>query len=186
MAELRFPAPPLADEVVALRPWTEADVPEKLMVFADPTVQRFYWDQAHPYTEADARAFFSEQEEARRLGVELNFAFVEPGDRDSILGGGCIYEVDLEKRRAAVGYWLVPEARGRGLATRAVWLMARWAFEELATVRLELTCAPDNEASQRVAERSGFAREGVLRSYLPFKGGHRDTVMFSLLPTELS
>jgi RimJ/RimL family protein N-acetyltransferase len=48
-----------------------------------------------------------------------------------------------------------------------------------------LTCAPDNDASQRVAERCGFTREGVLRSHTPFKGGRRDTVLFSLLPGEL-
>jgi RimJ/RimL family protein N-acetyltransferase len=46
-------------------------------------------------------------------------------------------------------------------------------------------CGPDNAASQRVAERCGFIREGVLRSHLPFKGGRRDTVLFSLLPAEL-
>ena len=50
---------------------------------------------------------------------------------------------------------------------------------------LELTCGPDNLASQRVAERCGFTREGVLRSQLPFKGGRRDSVVFSLLPGEL-
>jgi len=44
---------------------------------------------------------------------------------------------------------------------------------------------PDNERSQRVAERAGFVQEGVLRSHMAFKGGRRDTVMFSLLPGEL-
>jgi len=51
--------------------------------------------------------------------------------------------------------------------------------------RLELTCGPDNLASQRVAERCGFTREGVLRSHVPFKGARRDSVVFSLLPGEL-
>jgi RimJ/RimL family protein N-acetyltransferase len=75
--------------------------------------------------------------------------------------------------------------RGHGAATRAVRLLARWAFDDLGIARLELTCGPDNTASQRVAERCGFTREGVLRSHMPFKGGRRDTVMFSLLPGEL-
>jgi RimJ/RimL family protein N-acetyltransferase len=79
----------------------------------------------------------------------------------------------------------VPDARGRGIASRAVRLMARWAFDELGIARLEMTCAPDNPASQRVAERCGFTREGVMRSHMPFKGGRRDTVVFSLLPGEL-
>jgi hypothetical protein len=51
--------------------------------------------------------------------------------------------------------------------------------------RLELTCGPDNEASQRVAERCGFVREGLLRSHIPFKAARRDTVIYSLLPGEL-
>jgi RimJ/RimL family protein N-acetyltransferase len=183
--ELKFPATPLADEVVSLRPWAEADVPANLMLFADPTVQRYSWPHANPYTEDDARRFFAEQRDARLRGVELNFALVEPADPDAVLGGGTLYDVDPEQKRAGVGYWLAPEARGRGIATRAVGLLARWAFEELGVVRLELTTAPDNPASQAVALRSGFTKEAVLRSHMPFKGGRRDTVVFSLLAGEL-
>lgn len=83
-----------------------------------------------------------------------------------------------------MGYWLAPSARGRGLATRTVRLPAQWAFTRLSIARLELTCAPDNIASQRTAERCGFTREGVLRSHIPFRGGRRDTVVFGLLPGE--
>src|SRR5262245_33441525 len=87
---------------------------------------------------------------------------------------------------AAVGYWLRPEARGRGAATVAVQLIARWAFDELGVQRLELTTAPENVASQRVAERAGFTREGVLRGLVATKNdGRRDSVMFSLLPADL-
>ena len=100
-------------------------------------------------------------------------------------GGGSLYDVDLEQSRAAVGYWLAPAARGRGVATHAVRLLARWAFSGLGLARLELTCGPDNEASQRVAARCGFVREGVLRSHIAFKGDRRDTVVFSVLPHEL-
>jgi RimJ/RimL family protein N-acetyltransferase len=185
MAELEFPDPPLGDEVVLLRPWRETDVPANLMAFADPVVQRFSWPGTARYTEADARGFYAEQEERRVQGEALSFAFVEPSDDDAVLGGGSLHEVDAEQGRAAVGYWLVSDARGRGIASRAVRLMARWAFDELGIARLEMTCAPDNPASQRVAERCGFTREGVMRSHMPFKGGRRDTVVFSLLPGEL-
>ena len=71
------------------------------------------------------------------------------------------------------------------MATRAVRLLARWAFADLGIARLSLTCGPGNAASQRVAERCGFVREGVLRSHMAFKGGRRDTVVFWLLPSEL-
>jgi RimJ/RimL family protein N-acetyltransferase len=180
-----FPVPPLADEVVMLRPWREADVPGKLLAFGDPVVQRFSWPRTTPYTGADARSYFAEQETARLRGEELNFALAEPGDQDVVLGGGSLYGVNLEQGCASVGYWLAPEARGRGVATHAVRLLARWAFTELGLARLELTCGPDNQASQRVAERCGFARESLLRSHVPFKGTRRDTVIYSLLSGEL-
>jgi len=185
MPELTFPDPPLGDQVVLLRAWSPDDVPVKLLAFADPTVQRFSWTRTVDYTEADARAFFEGQKQARARGEELNFAFVAPRDPAVVFGGGSVYDIDLEQGRAAVGFWLSPAARGQGIATHATQLMARWAFDVLGVARLELTCGPDNEASQRVALRCGFVREGVLRAYMPFKGGRRDTVMFSLLPGEL-
>jgi RimJ/RimL family protein N-acetyltransferase len=181
MAELRVPA--LADDVVRLRRWREPDVPAQLEAFSDPLFQRFS-DWA-PQTEADARAYLAEHEQARRAGTQIEFALVEPHHDDVVLGGASLNNVSLEQGRAAIGYWLARHARGRGVATHAVRLISRWAFEDLHLARLELTCSPDNRASQGVAERCGFTREGVLRSHVPFKGARRDTVMFSLLPGEL-
>ncbi len=184
MTELWFPFPPLAGDVVLLRPWREADVTGVVLAFRDPVMQRFSWRTA-PYTETDARDYFAEQEEARLRGDELNFALVEPLDQAVVLGCVSLYEVQLDQGRAAVGYWLAPEARGRGVATLAVRLLARWAFAELGLARLELTCGPDNEASQHIADRCGFSREGLLRSHVPFKGARRESVIYGLLPGEL-
>lgn len=184
MAELRFPAPPLADEIVSLRPWHEADVPARLLAFSDPVMQRFSW-RTTPYTEADARSDLAAQEAARLRGEQLTFALAEPGDQAAVLGGSSLEHVRLDQGCAAIGYWLAAAARGQGVATHAVRLLTRWAFAELGLARLELTCGPDNPASQRVAERCGFAREGLLRSHVPFKGTRRDSVLYSLLPGEV-
>jgi RimJ/RimL family protein N-acetyltransferase len=184
VAEHWFPVPPLAGDAVLLRPWGEADVPGIVLAFRDPVMQRFSWRTA-PYTETDARDFFAEQEQARLRGEGLSLALAAPRDPDVMLGGISLSEVCLDRGCAAVGYWLAPGARGRGVATQAVRLLARWAFAELGLARLELTCGPDNEASQRVAERCGFSREGLLRSHVPFKGARRDSVIYSLLPGEL-
>ena len=153
-AGLRFPVPPLADDVVLLRPWCEADVPGKLLAFRDPVMQRFSW-RTTPYTEADARSDLAAQEAARLRGAELNFALAEPGGQAAVLGACSLHDVRLDQGCAALGYWLAPQARGRGVATHTVRLLARWAFAELGLARLELTCGPDNEASQHVAERCG-------------------------------
>ena len=139
-----------------------------------------------PETRADALRCLVEHEEARLRGEQLDLALVEPDDLDVLLGGASLNNVSLTQGRAAVGYWLAPEARGRGLATRAVLLLARLAFEDLGLARVELTCGPDNHASQRVAARCGFTREGLLRSHTPFKGSRRDTIVFSLLRDDIA
>jgi len=183
VAELRFPADGLEDAVVRLRPWRETDMASQLEVFSDPWFQRFS-DWA-PRTGSDARRHRAEDERARQRGEQVQFALVEPSDDERFLGGASLHDVELDQGRAAVGYWLAPAARGRGVATRAVRLIARWAFDDLGIARVSLTCAPDNHASQRVAERCGFTREGLLRSHMPFKDGRRDTLGYSLLPGEL-
>jgi RimJ/RimL family protein N-acetyltransferase len=182
VSEIRFPDPPLAGDAVRLRPFGAADVPDIVRAFTDPVMRRFSW-RTEPFTEADARAHLAGQEDARTRGEALDLAVTErPG---LLLGGVSLHEVRLDLGRAAVGYWLAPEARGRGAATEAIRLLARWAFDGLAIARLELTCGPDNAASRRVAERCGFTYEGLLRSHVPFKGARRDSVLFSLLPGEL-
>jgi RimJ/RimL family protein N-acetyltransferase len=177
MRELRCPDPPLFDGAIGLRPWRESDVTRGLMTFADPLTERFSWPHV--------RAYFDGQEIGRGRGEQLELAVVDASDDESVLGGAALYAVDLDARRASVGYWLAAPARGRGVATRAVELLAGWTFSVLGVARLEITCAPDNLASQRVAERCGFTREGVLRSHVPFKGARRDSVVLSLLPGEL-
>lgn len=156
------------------------------MQFADPSVLRFSWPHTVAYTEHDAWAFLRAQERARLDGEELNLALADPAAPATVFGGGSLHAIDLREGRASVGYWLAPAYRGRGIATRATVLMARWGFSELGLGRIELTSGPDNAASQRVAERVGFVCEGVLRSHIPFKGGRRDSVLFSLLPGDLS
>ena len=179
---LPYPSPPVSDALVALRPWRPEDVEAGLMLFADPLVQRFSWPQSRAYTVEDARAYLAAQAEGRLRGEQVELAVTEAGDPDAVLGGAALYDLDRAHARASVGYWLAAHGRGRGVATRAVRLLAAWAFGPLELARLELTCAPDNLASQRVAERCGFVREGLLRSHMAFKGGRRDTVVYGLLP----
>lgn len=185
MAALTFPAAPLVGGGVALRPWRRSDIRQRFDGFRDPLCLRFSWPLVERFTEAHVRRRFDQQEDARLRGEALDLAVVDAHDLDRVWGGASVYDVDLDQGRAAVGYWLVREARGRGVATQSLRLLATWAFDHLAAVRLELTCAPENVASQRVAERCGFVHEGRLRSHIRFRGGRRDSELFSLLPGEL-
>lgn len=83
-----------------------------------------------------------------------------------------------------VNYWLCPKALGQGYATEAARCLARHAFDELGAQRVEIRTEPHNTASQRVAERLGFRREGVLRSVGHRRGGTVDMAVYSLIADE--
>jgi RimJ/RimL family protein N-acetyltransferase len=78
-----------------------------------------------------------------------------------------------------------PAARGRGVATTALRLASRWALRDLGVARVQLATHVENTASQRVAERAGLRREGVLRSWEELRGTRIDLVMFSLVASDL-
>ena len=86
-----------------------------------------------------------------------------------------------------VGYWISLRYRGRGLATRAVNAATRWAFEERPEIsRISLYTLPGNTASQVVAERAGFRREGTLRRWANVRGRDVDWVMFSMVREDIA
>ncbi len=80
---------------------------------------------------------------------------------------------------AGIGYWIVPRARGHGLATHAVSLLSQWALTDAGVARVEAWVEPENLASQRVLTAAGFRREGVLRSFLSYADRRADAVVFS-------
>ena len=139
----------------------------------DPDLDR--WTRIpFPYEAKHAREFLASTEES-------TFAFLDRASGE-LLGGVGAAAGRGYRRDRLLGQ---AGARGRGVATLALELIARFAFAELGAARVQLRTEPDNVASQRVAEKAGFTREGVLRSLLEFKGRRRDAVMFSLLPEDL-
>jgi len=168
-----------SDGVVALRPWIEEDVPAVTVACQDPDTQRWTTVPAgygYPY----ARAFISSREESRRNGQSFDLAVVDDGD-GHVLGSVGVVSLDFAHGRGEIGYWMAPEERGRGVATRAVRLLSELSFERLGLARLTIYAAVGNVASQRVAERAGFTREGVLRSFLASPDGRDDAAIFGLL-----
>ena len=101
-----------------------------------------------------------------------------------LLGAIGLAQLDWEDRRGEIGYWIAREARGRSVAARATRLISQHALDELGLERLELLAHPDNTASQRVALKAGYTREGLLRRYRRRRGAREDLVMFSLLAGE--
>jgi RimJ/RimL family protein N-acetyltransferase len=177
--QIPLPDPPLADEAIVLRPWRADDLAELVAAVHDPEVGR--WTTIpFPYTERDGRQYLGRIESDRLAGRELGLAATEPGN-GRLLGGFGLSALDWQHRKGEIGYWVAAGARRRSVGTRAVRLLSRWALTALGLERVELLVNPENEASQRLALRAGFTREGVLRGYRLRKGRREDLVMFSLL-----
>jgi RimJ/RimL family protein N-acetyltransferase len=174
---------PLTDGHVVLREWTEDDVEAMTAPLNDAEIARWTRVPA-PYTRSDAEEYLARAEARRELGDELALAIASSED-DRLLGSLSVRVASRENQRGELGYLVFSHARGRGVATRAVRLLARYAFQRLGLRRLEILAAVENEASQRVAEKAGFTREGVLRSYMDNRGTRLDMVSWSLLPDEL-
>jgi RimJ/RimL family protein N-acetyltransferase len=176
--DLPRPERPLTDGVVALRAWRQDDIPAVVRICQDPEIARFTRVPS-PYTEQDARDYLERHEEE-----ELGFAIVDAEDADDVLGS--IGLRDDGESRGELGYLVAAHARGRGVASRAMRLLAEWALRDVGLARVQLYVRIDNVASQRAAEKAGFRSEGVLRSYMLLKGGRHDAVIYGLTPEDLA
>src|SRR6266511_2375891 len=171
MAAIPLPAPPLRDASLALRPFHHGDAGAIVAACQDPEIPR--WTAVpSPYGDQDARDYLSRAELDRRRGHELGLAVVDAAS--GALLGAVGLRPDPEHRKGELGYWIAAGARRRGVGARAVRLLALWALRDLGLERLEILVNPANLASQRLAERAGFTREGLLRSYRVRKGERED------------
>jgi RimJ/RimL family protein N-acetyltransferase len=174
-----FPVELRVDELL-LRAPVEDDVEVIAPVFRDPAVG----GEAGlpPWDAATLRAVMREQlPELVARGLMSPYVIVEAGSGE-LLGGLTIHHFDPFRDAIEMGYWLLPEARGRGVATRSVRTAAEHGFAS-GIYRVEAHVRVGNAASERVLERARFRREGVKRRYLR-RGGEEekyDATLFALL-----
>jgi RimJ/RimL family protein N-acetyltransferase len=178
-----LPGDPLVEGGTALRAWRDSDLEPLVKACQDPEISR--WTRVpYPYGAADARAYLLQRHDTLHAGAAAPFAIVSAANRDHLLGSVSLMRFSWQHGRAEVGYWLAKDARGQGHVTRAVRLITAWGFRHLGLHRIELMAATENPASQRVAERCGFTREAVLRSYLEGRDGRQDMVALGLLASD--
>ncbi|BCB79736.1 hypothetical protein GCM10022251_40320 [Phytohabitans flavus] len=116
-----------------------------------------------PYLLEHARYFVTQQSAAAwREGTGAPFAVIDPDTGDLLASCGLV-TIDRVLDSAEVGYWTAPWARRRGVATRAIRAVSRWAFESLGLRRVVWQARVGNHASRLVALRAGFRVEGYLR-----------------------
>jgi ribosomal-protein-alanine N-acetyltransferase len=180
---IAFPVEGLDDGVVRLRLLAESDLPDIVEAVQDPEIPR--WTTVpQPYGNEEARQWRRVSATGIEAGTDLATLIVS-ATGDDLLGAAGIHGIDPASGRCSAGYWVAAEARGRGVAARAMRLLCAYAFDELGVKRIELWIDPENKNSLGVAESVGFTREGLLRSFMPIHGRRRDMLMYSLLPDEL-
>lgn len=131
------------------------------------------------YSETAALEWVDRQRGKRAAGSVLALA-IQGRDEERALGNVNLAGLDDGGREAEIGYWLAPDARGRGLAIAAVSLLAKWGFDRLGLERIEFAILPENLASQRVAERVGAVPEGIRERSHQAEGRHWGMTIWSL------
>ena len=172
----------LADDVIRLEPLAESHLEGLAALGQDPLVAR-NTRVPEPWPEAFERRWLDLYEQGREEGKRHGYAVVD-AETGAFLGIAGVVDIHRDANQGEIGYALAPEARGRGIATRALELVTRYALEDLGLERVELQIATDNDASIRVAEKCGYRREGVLRSLYVKPGRRGDFVIYSRLPDD--
>lgn len=173
------PQPTLTDSVVVLRPWRDDDIEVARLAHDEEIARWFGFPVVIPSYEqhADAVRRWREQYAAGRSTV--NF-LIEHHGRPA----GTVEIRDAGDHRGELSWALYTGTRGQGVATRAVRLLIRYAFDELAMERVEARVDPANVRSLRVASRAGLRREGVLRQHETIGGERRDHVIVARLAAD--
>jgi RimJ/RimL family protein N-acetyltransferase len=174
---------PLATERLLLREFRGEDFDDIQAYGSDPEMVR-YMDWG-PNTPEMTRQFLdlrlAEQQEWPRLGYSLA---VEWSGEGRVIGAVRLEVKDPANRTADLGYGFHRDFWGRGVASEAAGALVRVAFDRLGLHRVWATCDARNLASQRVLEKLGMRREGVMRANAWSRDRWRDTLLYAVLADE--
>lgn len=146
------------DDELGLRPWRLSDAPAVLAAFNDDDIVR--WHARRMQRANEAEEWIESTQNAWTKEMSSGWAIVDLSD-ESVLGR-CALHTHLGYGIAEVAYWVLPHARGRGVATRAAVAATKWGHS-FGFHRIELEHSTLNRASCAVAERAGFVTEGTKR-----------------------
>jgi len=169
-----------------LRPWRVDDA-AALAAAVRESLERFapWLAWAHrDYDTLDAVAFIAGSLEGWQRGERYAFAVVDSRD-GGLVASADLSQLDERQRSANLGYWVRSGCQGRGICPRIVPAVARFGFEALGLVRVEIVADLRNRASRRVAEKAGARFEGIARQRLMDGDRRRDAAVYALIPADL-
>ena len=175
------PEPPLTDGEIVLRTRQPDDLAAIVDASHDPeTLRRLNDAPLNPESQRESIARAAEQ---WSTGTGAPFVIADAVDDRAL--GLLNLQFGHDEGVASLAVSVFPEARGRGVAARALRLGALWGLRDLRLARVAAEAAADNPASIRAIEKAGFHREGTLRSHCETHGTRHDCVMFSLVAADL-
>jgi ribosomal-protein-serine acetyltransferase len=171
----------LADGALTIRPFFEVDIDaarDAAIESASNVGAWFAW--VHPgLTVEETANFVAQRAEAWARGSERSFLIERAADK-RLLGGVWLDNIDDDRKRANLGFWVRTSALRKGVGTAASRLCLRVAFEELGLDRVDILVAIGNQASQRVAENLGATPEGIAHATLVLRGVKVDSRIYSV------
>jgi RimJ/RimL family protein N-acetyltransferase len=176
--------PVLTRSPVVLRAFTADDADLVRSVASDPLIPLITTVPTSG-TRADALAFIDRQHERLVSGAGYSFAIADKATGEAV-GQIGLWLRELAEGRASTGYWIGPAHRRRGYVFAALDAISRWGLSLDGVHRIELQVEPWNEGSWRAAERVGYVREGLMRSWRQVGAERRDLYLYSLLPADLT
>jgi RimJ/RimL family protein N-acetyltransferase len=183
--ELRTPwltVPRLEGDGIVLREMDERDIPRVIEACTDERSRHWLGGLPSPYTEETARLFLHTQKVKAATDEGVQWAIADPDD-DRMLGTISLFD-HVRGVEVEIGYWAHPDARGRGVMTRAVPLVTTWAFAQLGVAKVKIGAATGNTASLHVIETCGFRRYGVERLGTRLLEGRADLALYDVLAEE--
>ncbi|WP_405774237.1 GNAT family N-acetyltransferase [Streptomyces sp. NBC_00859] len=159
-----------AAQGLLLRPWEPADAPVFLSAYQDDEICR--WHTRRPRTETRVLEWFDAYRQD--WGSEKGGHWAVACEDGEVLGRIALRGFDFNDGVAEVSYWILPTARGRGVATSAMAALSAWALDEIGFYRLYLEHSTRNHASCGVAAKSGYLLEGTQRSAAMHDDGRHD------------
>ena len=174
--------PILESDCIRLRGVREDDIDDLYILFSNPDVMR-YWSRG-PMTERQEAVDYTKSILEGFVKRDLLNWIVADLATDRLIGTTTLYEINAQHARAGLGYALMPNYWGRGLASEAAILAISYGFLELGLHRIEADTEPNNWRSNKVLERLGFQREGLLRERFNHPDGIQDSLIFGLLKNE--
>ena len=172
----------LTDGVIRLAKLSDAHLPGLASLIEDPDVLE-NTRVPEPAPDGFERQWLEAYKEGDADGTRDGFA-IEDAETGEFLGIAGLVAIESKESQAEIGYIVAREARGRGIATRALRLVTDYALGELDLARVQLMIGSENTPSMRVAERCGYRREGVFRSLYLKPGRRADMVVYSRLKGE--